>query len=73
MVAHYPLTVHLGPHDIFVAFAGRVHHGVPVADVAAVVVRVEERIRAAAPDVQPIFIEAASLRCSPPSPDAVSR
>lgn len=60
--AQYPLTVHLGPRDVFVAIAAEFTRGLPSHDLAEVVERVETRIREVAPDVKHIYIEAAALR-----------
>ena len=61
VAAEYPLTVHLGPHDIFVAIAAEFSKGLRAEEMAATVERVEARIRELAPDVKHIYIEAASL------------
>jgi divalent metal cation (Fe/Co/Zn/Cd) transporter len=59
--AKYPLTVHLGPHDVFVAIAAEFAPGLRAEEIAEVIVRVESAIRAAESDVNHIYIEAASL------------
>lgn len=73
VATEYPLTVHLGPHDVFVALAAQFADGLSAEEVAGVVVRVERRIREAAPDVRRIFIEAASLDRAPRALPAASR
>jgi cation diffusion facilitator family transporter len=62
--AQYPLTVHVGPHDVFVAIAAEFTPHLRADEVARVIERMEAGIRAAAPDVHHIYIEAASLSAS---------
>jgi cation diffusion facilitator family transporter len=62
VTAKYPLTVHLGPHEIFVAIAAEFRRGLRADEITAAIDRVEQGIRRAAPDVRHIYIEAASLR-----------
>jgi cation diffusion facilitator family transporter len=62
LTATYPLTVHLGPHEIFVAIAAEFRHELRADAITAAVARVEADIRRAAPDVRHIYVEAASLR-----------
>jgi cation diffusion facilitator family transporter len=61
VTAKYPLTVHLGPHDVFVAIAAEFAPQLRAEEVARVIERIEARIRDAVPDVRHIYIEASSL------------
>jgi cation diffusion facilitator family transporter len=62
VTAQYPLTVHLSPHEIFVAIAAAFRPGLRADEITAAISRVEQAIRRAAPDVHHIYIEATSLR-----------
>jgi cation diffusion facilitator family transporter len=56
-----PLTMHFGPHEILLALNVRFHADLPASKVATAVDRLEERIRAAHPDIRRIFVEAKAL------------
>jgi cation diffusion facilitator family transporter len=56
---HPPLTVHLGPREIFLAVAVEFVPALPAGDVASAIDHLETQIRQAAPDVKHIFMEAA--------------
>ena len=60
-----PITVHLGPEEMFVAIAVEFAPALRAAEVAQIIERVETAIRAVVPEVKHIYIEAASLRGRP--------
>lgn len=59
--ARRPLTMHLGPQEILLNLDVQFRPGLSSGDVVAVVDRLEQKIRAANPEVKRIFIEADSL------------
>jgi cation diffusion facilitator family transporter len=59
--ARPPLTMHLGPDHILVNLDIRFADDLTAADIEAAIVRLEQAIRQAHPQVRQIFIEAASL------------
>src|SRR5262249_17859599 len=52
------LTLHIGPDTVLLAMKVRFRRGAPVEEVEQVTNTVEERVRAAIPQMQKIFIEA---------------
>lgn len=56
-----PLTMHFGPHEILLNLEIQFQRRLSAADLAAVVNRLEQRIRKRHPDITRIFIEARSF------------
>jgi cation diffusion facilitator family transporter len=59
--ARPPLTMHQGPDHVLVNLDIRFAEGLSAADIEAAIVRLEQAVRQAHPEVKQIFIEAASL------------
>jgi cation diffusion facilitator family transporter len=57
-----PITVYLGPREIFVAIAVEFAPTLQAEELARIIERAEANIRSAVPEVKHIYIEAASLR-----------
>ena len=53
--------MHFGPHEILLALNVRFHASLAANEVATAVDRLEERIRAAHPDIRRIFVEAKAV------------
>jgi len=51
------LTMHLGPDSILLALKVRFRDGMPTAELESVINALEERVRAAAPQMTRIFVE----------------
>ena len=61
--AGWPLTMHLGPDDVLLAFDAEFRDGVAAEDMSRAVNRIERAIRARFPEIGRIYIE--SRRVSP--------
>jgi cation diffusion facilitator family transporter len=59
--ARPPLTMHLGPDHVLVNLDIRFAENLSAADIESAIVRLEQAVRRAHPEVRQIFIEAASL------------
>jgi cation diffusion facilitator family transporter len=58
---HAPLTMYLGPSDVLVNLAVKFSPHLTVQELEASIDRIEQRIRAAHPEVRRVFLEAESL------------
>jgi cation diffusion facilitator family transporter len=58
------LTMHFGPADVLVALSLQFDESISAAEIGAAVTRIEQRIRAAHPEVTRVFIEAQSFEAN---------
>jgi hypothetical protein len=57
-----PITMHFGPHDLFLALDVEFHNELSADDIEATVARIEVELRKAIPMIKRIFIEAKVAR-----------
>lgn len=65
-----PLTMYFGPHEVLLNMDIQFRQGLSVADIGAVINRLEREIRGQHPDIKHIFIEVRALAAPPNEPSA---
>jgi divalent metal cation (Fe/Co/Zn/Cd) transporter len=68
--AGWPLTMHLGPDDVLLAFDAEFRDGVAAEEISRAIVRIEQAIRARFAEIGRIYIEA--RRVSPAAAEAAA-